>query len=148
MAVNILIYPEAVVHSCSVKKMFFKILETSTCAGVFSNKVAGLRPPSNNSLKKKTAALVFSCGFCKIFKNTYFVEHLRTLHLHISEIFMTTNFSFWNYDVINFFNTWIKSICIEKLAHIEFTPYFFLYFLSYLVTCMFLLACIDSYLFI
>ena len=28
--------------------------------------------------KKETMAKVFSCKFCKIFKNTYFTEHLRT----------------------------------------------------------------------
>ena len=76
MAVNILIYPEAVVHSCSVKKVLFKILETSTRAEVFLNKAPGLRPHSYDSLKK-TPELVFSCEFCEMFKNTYFVEHLR-----------------------------------------------------------------------
>ena len=76
MAVNILIYPEAVVHSCSVKKVLFKILETSTRAEVFLNKAPDLRPHSYNSLKK-TPELVFSWEFCEMFKNTYFVEHLR-----------------------------------------------------------------------
>ena len=28
--------------------------------------------------KKKTLAQVFSCKFAEIFKNTYFVEHVRT----------------------------------------------------------------------
>ena len=46
MPVNVLIYPEAVVHSCSVKEVLFKILQTSTCAGVFFNEAADLRPPS------------------------------------------------------------------------------------------------------
>ena len=59
MAVNILIYPEAVVHSCSVTKMFLKILQTSTCAGVFFNKVAGLRSPSYNFIKKDSGAGTF-----------------------------------------------------------------------------------------
>ena len=27
---------------------------------------------------KETPAQVFSCEFCEIFKNTYFLEHLRT----------------------------------------------------------------------
>ena len=75
MAVNILIYPEAVVHSCSVKKVLFKIFETSNRVEVFLNKARGLRPPSYNSLKQ-TPELVFSCEFCEMFKNTYFVEHL------------------------------------------------------------------------
>ena len=100
--------------------------------------VWGLRPMIH---EKKTLALVFSCEFCKIFKNTYFVEHLRRLFLHIIEIFMTTNFFYCNYDVINFFNTWIKRICIEKLE----LPFriSFLYFLSYLVSCMYLFIFIS-----
>ena len=28
-------------------------------------------------IKKETLAQVFSCGLCDIFKNTYFIEHLR-----------------------------------------------------------------------
>ena len=28
--------------------------------------------------QKETLALVFSCEFCKTFKNTYFEEHLQT----------------------------------------------------------------------
>ena len=29
-----------------------------------------------NFIKKETLAQVFSCEFCKIFKNTFFTEHL------------------------------------------------------------------------
>ena len=28
-------------------------------------------------IKKKSLAEVFSCEFCEIFKNTFFIEHLR-----------------------------------------------------------------------
>ena len=31
-----------------------------------------------NFIKKETLALVFSCEFYKIFKSTFFTEHLRT----------------------------------------------------------------------
>ena len=52
--------------------MFVEIsqnLQENTCARVsFLNKVAGLRP----------LAQVFSCEFCEIFKNTFFIEHVRT----------------------------------------------------------------------
>ena len=41
------------------------------------NKVAGLMM-CNFFKKKKTLAQVFSCKFAEIFKNTYFVEHVRT----------------------------------------------------------------------
>ena len=32
-----------------------------------------------NFIKKETLAQVFSCEFCEIFKNTFFIEHLRWL---------------------------------------------------------------------
>ena len=53
---------EAVVQRCSVKKLFLEISHNSqenTCARVFFNKVAALRPVQ-----------VFSCGFFEISKNT------------------------------------------------------------------------------
>ena len=65
---NVLIYPEAVVYMCFVKKVFFKILETSTCAGVFFNKVSGLRPPSYDSLKKKLRRWYFPVNFVKLLR--------------------------------------------------------------------------------
>ena len=33
------------------------------------------RPTACNFIKKETPVQVFSCEFCEIFKNTYFVEH-------------------------------------------------------------------------
>ena len=36
------------------------------------------RYPSCNFLKKETLAQIFSYEFCKIFKNTYFIENLQT----------------------------------------------------------------------
>ena len=48
------------------------------CQSQFLNKVADLR-----LIKKETLAQVFSYEFCKIFKNTFFIEHLRWLRLHI-----------------------------------------------------------------
>ena len=36
------------------------------------------------SLNKKTTKQVFSCVYCKIFKNTFFTEHRRWLPLHIA----------------------------------------------------------------
>ena len=37
-----------------------------------------------NFIKKETPAQVFSCGFLKILKNTFFTEHLRWLLLQVS----------------------------------------------------------------
>ena len=44
---------------------------------LFFNKAAGFRP------EKEALAQVFSCGFCKISKNTFFTEHLWWLLLYI-----------------------------------------------------------------
>ena len=46
---------------------------------LFFNKVAGLRPATS---LKKTLTQVFSCEFCKIYKNTIFKEHIRWLLLN------------------------------------------------------------------
>ena len=35
-----------------------------------------LQAAACNFIKKETLAQVFSCGFCYIFKNTFFAEHL------------------------------------------------------------------------
>ena len=54
------------------KRCFLKIsqnLQENTCVSLFFNKVAGLR------------AQVFSCEFFKVFKNTFFTEHLGRLLL-------------------------------------------------------------------
>ena len=59
-----------------VKKVFLKVSpswQENICAGVFFSKVGG---QDCNIIKRKTPAQVFSCDFCKIFKNIYFVEHL------------------------------------------------------------------------
>ena len=70
-------------NSCSYK--FRKThIKTPVPESLF-NKVAGLSPAtllkkrlceSCNFIQKDTLAQVFSCEFCKIFKNTFFTEHL------------------------------------------------------------------------
>ena len=40
-------------------------------------------PKIYNFIKKESLAQVFSCKFCKIFKNTFSVEHARWLLLKI-----------------------------------------------------------------
>ena len=40
------------------------------------NKVAGHK--ACNFVKKKTSTPMFSCEYCKIFKNIYYEEHLHT----------------------------------------------------------------------
>ena len=60
---------QSVVQRCFVKKKFLELSQNSqesACARVFFNKVAGVKP-----------AQVFSCEFCEISKNTFFIENLR-----------------------------------------------------------------------
>ena len=70
---------------CSIIKgvliNFPKFTGKHLCQSLFLNKVAGLRPEASNFIKKETLAPVFSCGFCEIYKNTFFTEHLWWLFL-------------------------------------------------------------------
>ena len=45
----------------------------------------------NYTIKKETLAQVFSCEFCKIFKNTFFVKHLRITAPEIKGINQNAN---------------------------------------------------------
>ena len=67
-----LLATEADSRRCSVIKVFLKVLQNSqghTCARVC------------NFIKKQTLAQV--CEFCQIFKNTFFIKHLRWLFLYL-----------------------------------------------------------------
>ena len=60
--------------SKGVLRNFAKFTGKRPCQGLFFNKNAGLRqlrPEACNFIKKETLAQVFSCEFCKIFKNTF-----------------------------------------------------------------------------
>ena len=74
---TIFLKAEAVVRTCSVKKVFLKISQNSqekTCARVsFFNKVTGLKLAT--SLKKRLWHKCFPVNFAK-FLTTYFIEHL------------------------------------------------------------------------
>ena len=64
----------------SVLKNFAKFTWKHLCQSLFFNKVAG---DACNFIKKETLALVLSCEFCEIFKNThhgtpFFIEQLST----------------------------------------------------------------------
>ena len=63
---------------CFVKKVFLEISQNAqenTCARVsFSIKAC-------NSIEKETLAQVFSCEFCEIYKNTFYIELLWWLLL-------------------------------------------------------------------
>ena len=55
-----------------VLRNFAKFTGKHLRQSLFFNKVAGLRPAT--SLKKETLAQVFSCEFCEISKNTFFLR--------------------------------------------------------------------------
>ena len=59
-----------------VLKNFSKFTGKHLCQSLFFNKTTCLRPAT---LYKKRLVQVFSCGFCKIFKNNFLTEHLRML---------------------------------------------------------------------
>ena len=62
-------------------------LQENTCAGVsFLKKFQSFRPAT----LKETPAKVLSCEYCKIFKNSFFIEHFRWLLLPFTS-------TFWNY---------------------------------------------------
>ena len=62
--------------------------------------------------KKETLAQVFSCEFSKIFKNTFFIEHLRVTasgdldisfsHFHFTLDFFTLGIALCRQDLNNF----------------------------------------------
>ena len=56
--------------------IFAKITGYHIRQSLFSNKIAGLRPAT--LLKKETLVKLFSCHFCRIFKNTFFIERFWT----------------------------------------------------------------------
>ena len=73
--------PDAIAWRYCLKKVFIKrfsmFTEKRLCWSSFFNKVAGWR---SAALSKKIPAQVSSggfCGFCKIYKNKYFEEHLQ-----------------------------------------------------------------------
>ena len=70
---------EAVVQTCSVKRLFLKIsqnVQENTCARI--SFLINLQAPAT-LLKKETGARVFSCEFSKILKSIFFTEHLLRL---------------------------------------------------------------------
>ena len=68
------IWTEAVVQRCSVKKVFLNISQNSQ-----ENTFARLS--TRNFIKKETLAQVFSCELFEILRTPFFIEHLRWLLL-------------------------------------------------------------------
>ena len=104
------------------------------CQSLFSNKVAGLWLMACNFIKKETLALVFSCEFCEISKNTFFKERLWTtasgdhqnkkINLCMLNSFMGFHLS------IYFFNGKITSSPYLETLLISMIKLLFFFFLS------------------
>ena len=72
-----LLLEEVVVQRCSVKKVFLEISQNSqenTCARVFFNEVAPLRPVT--LLKKRFWHRCFPVNFVKFLRTRFLIEHL------------------------------------------------------------------------
>ena len=76
-----------------VLKNFVKFTGKQLCQSLLFNKVAGLRPVT---LLKKRLWQMFSCEFREVFRNTFFIEHLRWLLLNKTYKKMSV-WSPWNY---------------------------------------------------
>ena len=67
--------PPEVFCKKGILRNFAKFTGNHLCQSLYFNKIADLRPAT---LDSGTLAQVFSCEFCKIFKNNFFTEHLST----------------------------------------------------------------------
>ena len=72
-----------------VTEIFAKFAGEHLCQSRFFNKVATL-------LKKETLAQGFSCEFCEIFMNTFFIEHLRGIFISIHCFHESRNNSYFS----------------------------------------------------
>ena len=70
-------------------KNFIKFTGKHLCQILCFNKVAGKK-----NCEKETLAQVFSCKFCKNFKNIFFTEHLRTTASALSLVWSNQGQSF------------------------------------------------------
>ena len=76
-----------------VLKYFAKFTGKHLCQSLFFNKVVGLRPAT---LLRKTLAQMFSCEFCKVFKNTFFLQN-------------TYDDCFWIWKRLEIYTAWVVS---------------------------------------
>ena len=85
-------------HKEEIAIIFSKFTGKHLCQSLFFNKFAG---QACNFIKKQTLAQVFSCEFCKIFKNTNFY---RTPLVGASKNSFIISYSCWTN--IQFWTSW------------------------------------------
>ena len=104
-----------------VLKNFVKFTGKQLCQSLLFNKVAGLRPVT---LLKKRLWQMFSCEFREIFRNTFFIEHLRWLLLNKTYKKISV-WSPWNYffsssfDFFIYISDWLYTVSIQDLNFIH-----------------------------
>ena len=107
----IVLYTEAVVRRCSVKKVFLEMSQNSqenTCARVAF--LILLQAEVCNFIKKETLAEVFSVNFVKFLRILFLIEHLWWLLLYIKFYFLVYS------DVSRFFGrTWFLIVISAKI---------------------------------
>ena len=78
---------------CSVRKTVLRNLEKlggkHLCQSLFFDKKRGLQ-----LIKKETLAQVFSCEFCEISKNIFFIEHVWATAFEFGLLRKSSSFSF------------------------------------------------------
>ena len=74
--------------------MFLKISQNSQETPVLDSFLIKLQAESSNFIKKEILAQLFSCEFCKFFKNTYLIEHMRRTASYVFGVFATSLFGF------------------------------------------------------
>ena len=80
-----------------ILKNFAKLAGKHLCQSLFFKKVAGFRPWTYNFiLKKEALAWVFSCEFCKNFKNTYYYRTPLVAASETNQVFSTKITKFMN----------------------------------------------------
>ena len=121
---NILRYRNSrsrIIFKIGVLKNFTILAGKHLCWILFSNKVAGPRP--------ETPTEVFSCKYSEIFKNSFFIEHLRRLLLKIGSFvlyifvmycFQSLLMCFFlqqNIQFSKYYHLVIRNICCEMYLH-------------------------------
>ena len=105
-------FADVVQNRCS--KKFRAIHRKTSVLESFLNKVAGLK---TCNFIKKTLTQSFSCEYCEIFKNKFFIEHLRWLGV-IPEKEMFSFLLLHRYLLFPFFywNIYFKYIYIARVC--------------------------------
>ena len=78
---------------------------------------------------------MFFSEFCKIFKNTFFVEHLRTTAPSYQQNFITANYC--NYDLINSFNIFKKTDFLTRHTDLPLRISFYIFYHIQLAVCIY-----------